>query len=162
MSLGIAFKSFFKALQDKEFSARVGELLAGGKTEKVPPPPTAGQLLAVLQREGRFVDFLQEDLKGIADAQIGAVARTLHEGCRKVVTQYLTLEPVRSEEEGAAVTVEPGFDPAEVRLVGNVVGDPPFQGTLRHHGWKLTRAELPEASATPARTVLVPAEVELS
>lgn len=162
MSLGIAFKSFFRALSDKEFAAKAKLLLEKAPEEKAPKPATAGQLLAVLQREGRFVDFLQEELKGIADAQIGAVARTMHEGCRKAVSQYLTLEPVRSEEEGAAVTVESGFDPNEVRLVGNVVGDPPFKGTLRHHGWKLTRAELPDTSATPERTVLVPAEVELS
>ncbi|MEW6283727.1 MAG: DUF2760 domain-containing protein, partial [Candidatus Eremiobacterota bacterium] len=77
--------------------------------------------------------------------------------CRRAAQQYLSIEPVRPEAEGASLTVEPGFDPHEIRLVGNVVGDPPFQGTLRHHGWKLTRADLPEAPAG----VLVPAEVEI-
>src|SRR5207253_6846543 len=35
----------------------------------------AVQLLAILQREGRLLDFLQEDVDGYADAQIGAAVR---------------------------------------------------------------------------------------
>ncbi len=42
-------------------------------------------LLATLQREARFVDFIMESLEGYSDAQIGAVARDVHRDCGKVL-----------------------------------------------------------------------------
>jgi hypothetical protein len=125
-------------------------------------PAGAGalQLLALLQRDGRLVDFVSEDLTGFSDAEIGAAARTVHQGCKKVVDAYLTLEPVYRDAEGAAVTVAPGFDPAAVRLTGNVVGSPPFRGTLRHHGWRAAEVRFPDAPGADAR-IVAPAEVEL-
>ncbi|HJQ82943.1 MAG TPA: DUF2760 domain-containing protein, partial [Candidatus Binatia bacterium] len=100
------------------------------------------RLLGMLQEEGRFVDFLQEDLAPYPDEQIGAAARGIHEGCRKAVREHLglELEPVVQAAEGETVTVEPGFDPAAIRLTGNVCGAPPFRGVLRHTGWRVTRA----------------------
>ena len=40
-------------------------------------------LFAVLQREGRLLDFLQEDLSLYEDGQIGAAVRSIHENCKK-------------------------------------------------------------------------------
>ncbi|HUK65982.1 MAG TPA: DUF2760 domain-containing protein [Anaeromyxobacteraceae bacterium] len=117
-------------------------------------------VLALLQREGRLVDFASESLEGFTDADIGAAARTVHAGCRKVLETYLKLEPVFRDEEGATVTVAQGFDPAAVRLTGNVVGSPPFHGSLRHHGWRVVSSSFPEPSGLDPR-VLCPAEVEL-
>jgi hypothetical protein len=117
--------------------------------------------LALLQREGRFVDFVRESLDGYGDADIGAAARDVHRGCRKVIEQYLTLEPVMPGGEEEKVTVPKGFDPAEVRLIGETTGEPPFRGTLRHHGWRVVDAKLPMLSDGVDRTVIAPAEVEL-
>jgi hypothetical protein len=117
-------------------------------------------LLALLQRDGRLVDFIAEDLTGFSDAEIGAAARTVHQGCKKVVGEYLRLEPVLREPEGAQVAVPPGFDPAAIRLTGNVVGDPPFRGTVRHHGWRAAEVRIPEPPPGDGR-VVAPAEVEL-
>jgi hypothetical protein len=125
-----------------------------------PPGAEALHLLSLLQRDGRLVDFLAEDLTGFSDSEIGAAARTVHEGCKKVVGTYLTLEPVLREAEGASVAVPPGFDPAAVRLTGNVVGDPPFRGTVRHHGWRAAELRIPEPPPGDGR-VVAPAEVEL-
>lgn len=124
-------------------------------------PRPALQLLAVLQREGRFVDFLEEDLAGFPDAAVGAAARTVHAGCKKALDELLGLEPVYREPEGAQVTVERGFDPAAVRLTGNVVGEPPFRGALRHHGWRAREVKLPRAPDGEDASVVAPAEVEL-
>lgn len=118
-------------------------------------------LLALLQREGRLVDFLREPLDGFADADIGAAARDVHRGCRKVLEQHLTLEPVMPGAEEAKVSVPKGFDPAEIRLIGEVRGEPPFRGTLRHHGWRVVNAKLPALSEGVDRMVVAPAEVEL-
>ncbi|MGE0869659.1 MAG: DUF2760 domain-containing protein [Kofleriaceae bacterium] len=118
-------------------------------------------LLALLQREGRLVDFLREPLDGFSDADIGAAARDVHRGCRKVLEQHLSFEPVMPGSEEAKVSVPKGFDPAEIRLIGEAKGEPPFSGTLRHHGWRVTDAKLPSLAEGIDRTVIAPAEVEL-
>ncbi|HEY1557439.1 MAG TPA: DUF2760 domain-containing protein [Kofleriaceae bacterium] len=118
-------------------------------------------LLAILQREARFVDFVRDSVDGASDADIGAVAREIHRGCSKVIDQYLKLEPVMPGDEGAAVTIPKGFDPAEVRLSGEAKGDAPYRGTLRHHGWRVVDAKLPALAEGVDRTVIAPAEVEL-
>jgi hypothetical protein len=118
-------------------------------------------LLALLQREGRLVDFLQEPLDGFSDADIGAAARDVHRGCRKVIEQHLSLEPVMPGAEEERVSVPRGFDPAEIRLIGEARGEPPLRGTLRHHGWRVVDARLPALADGVDRAVIAPAEVEL-
>ena len=125
-----------------------------------PDPRAALQLLALLQREGRLVDFLEEDLAGFPDASIGAAARTVHAGCKRALDEYFRLEPVLKDAEGAQVTVPRGFDAAAIRLTGNVVGEPPFKGSLRHHGWRAREVKLPPPRDGDA-ALLAPAEVEL-
>jgi hypothetical protein len=118
-------------------------------------------LLALLQREGRLVDFLREPLDGFSDSDIGAAARDVHRGCKKVLEQHLAMEAVMPGEEEAKVNVPKGFDPAEIRLIGEAKGEPPFKGTLRHHGWRVTETKLPALAEGVDRAVIAPAEVEL-
>jgi hypothetical protein len=136
------------------------------KTEpkKEPEPPSldaALQLLALLQREGRFVDFLEEDVASFADADIGAAARVVHSGCRKALREHIKLEPVRTEEEGVQITLPEPLDVAEVKLTGNVSGKGPFTGALRHRGWRVAEITLPTAVAGHDARILAQAEVEL-
>ena len=119
-------------------------------------------LLALLQREGRLVDFLRDSVDGASDADIGAAAREVHRGCRKVLDQHLTFEAVMPGAEGHHTSVPKGFDPAEVRLIGEAKGEPPYRGTLRHHGWRVVDAKLPTLADGIDRMVIAPAEVELS
>lgn len=119
-------------------------------------------LLALLQREGRFIDFVRDSVDGASDADIGAAAREVHRGCRKVLDQHLSFEPVMPGNEEEKVSVPKGFDPAEIRLIGEAKGEPPFRGTLRHHGWRVVDAKLPTLAEGVDRTVIAPAEVELS
>jgi hypothetical protein len=177
----LAFVAFFKVLFDASFAAGVirlresdapapgGPLPALSPTQpaRLPTPSPATvmsdtpalSLLAVLQREGRFVDFLQEDISGFGDADVGAAARLVHEGCRKALAEYLTIEPLRTEGEGAEIVVEKGFDAGAIRLTGNVTGEPPFKGALRHHGWRVRELKLPRPSGDAK--IIAPAEVEL-
>lgn len=134
------------------------------KAEPAPlPPPTdaALQLLALLQREGRFIDFLEEDVASFQDADIGAAARVVHAGCRKAVREHVTLEPVRSEAEGSRVTLPEPFDAAAVKLTGNVQGKGPYAGVLRHRGWRAAEITMPTAVAGHDASILAQAEVEL-
>ena len=161
--LGLAFR----VLGDSVLAARVASLGAPAPIEKpaeLPPEKTHASGLAVLgllQREGRLVDFLQEDVASFSDAEIGAAARVVHAGSRKVLNQYLTLEPVLKDAEGAAITVPIGFNAERIRLTGNVTGQPPFKGSLKHHGWVATSVRFPTVSATLDPRVVAPAEVEL-
>jgi hypothetical protein len=171
VQIGRAFRCFFSLLFR-------GQLPAAERAEKLPPkevgparalpalpePPrgdAAVQLLAILQRDGRLVDFLQEPIDGYADAQIGAAVRDIHRGCKKVLEEYLHLEPVRPEQEETSIEVPAGFDPSAIRLVGNVAGQPPFRGTLRHRGWRTREVKLPALPAAADPLVIAPAEVEL-
>lgn len=137
------------------------EKSAPAPTLKSNDPESALQLLGLLQQEARFIDFLNEDLKGFSDAEIGAVSRVVHEGSKKLLDQYFSLEPVRSEEEESRVTLAAGFNPAENRVTGNVVGEPPFNGVLVHRGWRVVKAGLPKLAEGHDPHIIAPAEVEL-
>lgn len=168
----IAFGAFFSILSDPGYAARVlGLRLAPAPAPApapVPPAPlrqatpdAALQLLALLQRDARLIDFVQEDLSGYNDAEIGGPARLVHEGCAKVLREHFTLAPVRPEAEGSRVTLNEGFDARAIRLTGNVVGQAPFQGALSHRGWRATEVKLPKLAEGHDATVLAQAEVEL-
>ena len=160
----------FKRAANPEFAGRLNTLLGAAEIaapkaaapESAGPPAGALQALAMLQREGRLIDFLQEDVAPFGDADLGAAARVVHEGCRKALSQCLTLEPAMKNTEGDIVLVAAGFDAQRVRLTGNVTGQPPFRGTLKHHGWVVASARWPSESAAMDPRVLAPAEVELA
>jgi hypothetical protein len=119
------------------------------------------RLLSILQDKGRLIDFLEEDIKGYPDAQVGAAVRQIHEQCREALGEYITLAPVVSEPEGDPVTVLADFDASAFRLTGHVTGDPPYHGVLQHCGWKVTQIDLPAQPKGQTSRIIVPAEVEL-
>lgn len=124
-------------------------------------PDAALQLLGLLQKEARFIDFIKEDVAAYSDADIGVAARVVHEGCNRAINEYFTLKTVRSDNEGSKVTLAKGFDAAEVRLTGNIVGQAPFTGTLIHKGWKVTDIRLPKLTKGHNAKIVAAAEVEL-
>jgi hypothetical protein len=125
------------------------------------PTDAALQLLALLQRDARLIDFTEENLADYADADIGAAARLVHEGCRKVLREHFTIAPVRPEEEESRITLNEGFDASAIRLTGNVVGKAPFKGTIRHRGWRVNEVRLPKLSEGHDASICAQAEVEL-
>jgi hypothetical protein len=163
-----AFRVFWRTFIDPAFPEKVEPLLAlpvGQPAAPPEPPKPSGEplrLLALLQREGRLMDFLMEDIQPYQDLQIGAAVRDIHRNCRKVVQEHLELEPVMSQNEEEQVTVADGFDPGKIRLTGNVTGKPPFTGTLKHRGWRVKEIKLPEKAEGQDEFVLMPAEVELT
>jgi hypothetical protein len=118
------------------------------------------QLLSLLQREGRFVDFVQQELASFSDADIGAAARVVHEGCRRAIRAHARVVSVRSEAEGASLTLERASD--DVKLVGKVAGSAPFRGVLRHRGWRVEELTLPTLVGAHDPRLVAPAELELS
>jgi hypothetical protein len=189
--LSLAIGSFFAILGDADLAAGVrrlrnGEAAAPAPQAPVPaaapvatpapvaapaPAPVAAieeaspqsalQLLGLLQRNARFVDFVEEDIAGYNDADIGAAARLVHEGCRATLREHFTIRPVRSEAEGSRVTIAEGFDATAIRLTGNVVGSAPFTGTVSHRGWRVEDVKLPKLVKSHDAKVIAPAEVEL-
>ena len=124
-------------------------------------PDAALQLLGLLQKEARFIDFIKEDITAYSDADVGVAARVVHEGCNKALNEHFTLAPIRSEQEGGKITLQQGFDASSVRLTGNIVGSAPFKGTLIHKGWQVTNSRLPKLTQGHNANILAAAEVEL-
>jgi hypothetical protein len=174
--LSIAFRLFFRALKDETFAERGRILLetpipslapAAAAAIAQPPLPQAAQseaitLLSVLQRESRLIDFLKENMTPYNDAQVGAAARDVHRDAGAALDRMFDLRPVMTQSEGSRVEIAAGTDAACVRLTGNVTGAPPFSGTLRHAGWRASKAALPAWNGSPsAANIVAPAEVEL-
>ncbi len=167
--LGLAWSSFFRALFSPGWAEKH---LLGPPPSTIPSPPPkakeaapdptgALQLLRILQREGRLVDFAQQDVTGFSDVEVGAAARVVHEGVRRTLQRIATWEKIREESEGTRITLETGFDGRAHKLLGAVPSTPPYSGVLRHAGWRVTRFELEECLDRDALRVIAPAEVEL-
>lgn len=170
--ISLAFGTFFKVISDPQFAARVQGLRAAAPQSEASTTPAAVplreaapdaalQLLGLLQREARFVDFIQEEIAAYSDAEVGGVARVVHEGCRKVLRDNFTLQPIRDEAEGSRITLPAGFDAALIRVTGNVVGQPPFNGSLTHRGWQVVDTRLPKLAGSHQVRIVAAAEVEL-
>ena len=162
MGLALALKAFFKAWKEPEKAQKFVDDV------KVPVEKIADQsdqshlrLLAFLQQSGRLVDFFKEDLSGCDDAQVGAVVRKIHQDCGKSLEELVTIRPVMSENEGAAVRVPPGYDPSSIKVVGKVKGEPPYSGILVHKGWKAHKRSLPKKIGDLLNDVIYPAEIEV-
>lgn len=186
--LALGFGTLFAVLSDGKLAAQVQDLRAGvlpvaAVPQPAPPSPppspppvpvaptlpplriatpdAALQLLGLMQREARFIDFIQEDVAAFSDADIGGAARLVHAGCRKVLAEHFTLTAAREEPEGSLIMLSEGFDAAAIRLTGNVVGTAPFRGRLAHRGWRVTEVRLPRLTEGHDARILAAAEVEL-
>jgi hypothetical protein len=171
--VSFAFRCFFAIL----FRAEIPQDVANGLTTAGSPatapvkevkapaavesPDRAVQMLALLQRDGRLIDFLEEDVAPYPDAQLGAAVRSIHTACHQVLDRYVKLEAVLASEEDQPVSVPVGFDPAAIKLIGNVAGQPPLRGLLRHRGWRVKEANLPSLPQGTGRSIVAPAEVEI-
>jgi hypothetical protein len=175
--LWFSWVCWFRVLFDGEFAARVFEVRSAPKALAEPAPApvatavsapsaapveldTALQLLGLLQREGRLIDFLQQDVSAFPDADVGAAARVVHEGCRRALRAHANVVSVRSEAEGSSITVQ-NQDLAALKLIGNVTGVAPYRGVLRHRGWRIESFKLPTRVGSEDLAVVAPAEVEL-
>jgi hypothetical protein len=162
--IGLAWRAFRRVLHNTTFADQVQAVLTPPPPKpEVPPKPSGAplRLLALLQRDGRLVDFLLEDVQAYPDAQIGAAVRDIHRQCQAALKEHLDMSPVMPQPEGSSVEVPSGFDPSAIRLTGNVTGQPPFRGTLQHHGWRVKEIKLAPFPEGQDEFVLQPAEVEL-
>jgi len=177
----LAFRLFFRVLSDAGFAGQVETLSQTGtpppepKVERVEKPKAVEKppdlkparseaitLLATLQREARFIDFVQEPIDGYNDAQIGAAAREVHRECGQVLKRFFDLQPVVSQAEGSEIDVPEDFETERFRLTGKVVDQAPWHGRLVHHGWLAAKCELPQWTGSPAQaSVVTAAEVEI-
>jgi enoyl-CoA hydratase/carnithine racemase len=167
--IALAFRAFFAILGSGKISAELASEL--GLVPRMVPKPAvkpeaatqtadgAIQILGILQRDARLVDFLMEDISAYGDDQVGAAVRTLHEQSRKSLSQYVKLSPVIDGVEGAYTKME---NAEGVKLIGNVPPDGKAAGgVLRHRGWKVESIALPTLTAKAKLTVLAPAEIEV-
>lgn len=178
MRISIAFRAFFAALFNQDKAERVQAALSTEavplqleeekpvekpvKKAETPRQNEAITLLAALQREARFVDFVSEPLEGFTDAQIGAAARSVHDDCMKVLQRFFEMKPIFEEPEQTRIELTE-VNPARVQLQGNVSKTPPLSGTLLHSGWQATKTDIPKWIGDAKNALIIaPAEVEVS
>ena len=167
--IALAFRCFFNILFGGSLSPEVLAALKLSPREAKPatPPPPVGkpsdgalQMLAILQRDSRLIDFLMEDIASYSDDQVGAAVRELHDQCRDSVSRYVILQPVIDGVEGT-FTQAPSPDPNVVKFVGNVPAKPPAGGILRHKGWRAAKVDLPQLAVKQDAAIIAPAEIEI-
>lgn len=122
---------------------------------------SALQLLALLQKEGRLIDFINEDVNSFADDQVAAAARVVHQGVKKSLAEHVIFVPVCEQNEGDGLELQADFDKHAYRLTGNISGDAPYRGTLIHKGWKADSISLPQIVDGTDLNIIAAAEVEL-
>jgi hypothetical protein len=160
----IAIQAFINTLLNPETAQRVA--LAINPPPPPPPEPEGPpcfdlRVLSLLQRDGRLIDFLMENIDSFDDAQIGSAVRDIHARCRKTLLDHFTIEPIGGAE-GSTLQVHIGYDPATTRLVGQVAGSGPWKGTISHSGWQATSVKIPEIPGAFGEVpVLHPVEVEI-
>jgi len=175
----MAFRAFFSVLGGS-LPEDLAEAFGYSKTPVAPPrrteeaakpagpQPTDGalQLLGILQRESRLLDFFLEDISGYGDDQVGAAVRSIHSGSQETLKKYFRFAPVIDGVEATFAKPESagevGKDPAAIRFVGNLPAKgKPAGGTLRHRGWRADSVSLPKLNPKQNLSILAPAELEV-
>ena len=119
------------------------------------PSDGALQMLSILQRDSRLIDFLMEDITPYSDDQVGAAVRNIHDQCRETLDRYVTLAPVIDGVEGTFTKLD-GGDPNTVKLLGNVPASGKVAGgVLRHKGWRADRVDLPQLAASQNSSIKI-------
>jgi hypothetical protein len=172
--ISLAFRSFFAILFGDGLPADIAEAFGFSKQQEAPKPvapvvqakPSDGalQMLSILQRDSRLVDFLMEDISSFPDDQVGAAVRNLHEQCRQTLSRYVKLTPVIDGVEGSFTRLDDPSAPKgpSIKLIGNVPADGKAKGgTLRHRGWRADKIDLPALPAKQDAAIVAPAEIEI-
>lgn len=163
------FQILFKGMLSDAVIADLGLSRAQAARPAAAPAPAAPpvrtddgalQMLSILQRDSRLIDFVMEDIAPFADEQVGAAVRTLHDQCRQSLTRYLTLEPVIDGVEGT-YTRTPAAGASALKFIGNVPAGTPPGGVLRHKGWRAVKVDLPAVNPRADNSVVAPAEIEI-
>jgi len=165
MRIITAFKYFFKILAQGEAALPQAQTSVEVRVEEKPvfhvSSAPAVQVLGLLQKDGRFVDFIMEDLSAYSDQDVGAAVRDIHAGCRKVLNKYFSVVKIYSQGEGSRVQVEEGFDPSKIEIQGDISGKTRFSGELLHGGWYAQNIQLPTVAEGADDKVIAPAQVEV-
>lgn len=170
--ISAAFRSFFAILFGKGLPEDIAHEYgfikpspASPAAKAVAPEVRASdgalQMLAILQRDARLIDFLMEDIASYSDDQVGAAVRSLHEQSRASLSRYVVLRPIIDGVEHTPTKIE-SRDPTTIKLLGNVPADgKASQGILRHKGWRVERVDLPKIASGQDVHILAPAEIEI-
>lgn len=171
--LSLAIRSFFALLFNGTLPPDIVTALKLDRKPTTPAPAPAApkpallpdhgalEILSIMQRDSRLIDFLMEDISGASDDQIGAAVRVLQEQCKTALARYVHLAPVIDGVEGSFIRLK-AADATRIKLLGNVPAKGmPEGGLLRHKGWRAEKVELPALDAKRDLMIVAPAEVEI-
>ncbi len=167
--VALAFRAFLSLLVGGRLPDDLLDIFRPVSVEPTRPAPRgedeldrAVQVLALLQRDARLVDFLQEDLTAYSDPQVGAAVRDVHANCRAALARYMTIAPFLDAAEGDRVPTEALTDPGGIKIVGTVSRTTGQTGVVRHRGWHVTSLTLPPLGPAGGRRMIAQAEVEVA
>jgi hypothetical protein len=132
---------------EKDGASEIGEFVSG-----------AIFTLNLLQREGRLIDFLQEDIESFSDAQVGTAVRQIHRECAATLEKYFKLRAISEVAEGQEMSISSSFDPSMIRVTGNTEAGKSV-GIVRHKGWISSEQALPQQVGHRNSCVVCPAEI---
>lgn len=168
--ISAAFRAFFGLLFGGELPAEVAQAFGYSKQAARTAAPTkaaepavkvtdgALQILGILQRDARLIDFLMEDIAAYSDEQIGAAVRNVHAQSQETLKKYVRLSPVIDGVEGTFAKPD---STAAVKFIGNLPAQgKPTGGILRHKGWRAGEINLP-STGKQNLAILAPAELEV-
>lgn len=169
--ISLAFRAFFALLFSGALPAdlisELGLIVKPAPAPPAPPKPEikpedgALQLLGMLQRDARILDFFMEDIAPYSDDQIGAAARDVHTNAREILIRHFAPAPVIDAVEGSPAAPA-NLSAASLKYIGNVPSTgKPAGGILRHRGWRASAVSLPRLNSRQDLAVLAPAEIEV-
>lgn len=161
MSIINAFKAFFKAWNEPDLARQfLNEKSPLKELRKEGQDLSHLKLLSLLQTTSRLIDFLKEDISSFSDVEVGKAVRKVHADSQKSLEEFVTIRPLFQESEGSKIQIPKGFDASQIKLVGKVVGDGPYNGVIIHRGWKAHKRSLPK-KLMEQDEIIQPAEVEI-
>ncbi len=157
MDMRLSWKQRVKAFFCGKLQVDVTEI----KTDFPVNNNAAKQLLKILQKQGRLLDFLTQNIDQFNDKEVANAAKVVHRGCNRALKKHCIIKAIYDTNENTNITLNPNFDRSKVNLTGNHHIKSPIKGILIHKGWQIESLSLPTLTEKANPDILQPAEIEV-
>lgn len=164
-ALGVAFKAFFAEFNSEnpqnflpptsesqssitsDFQDRAPSHISHQRSEAI-------ELLAALQREARFIDFIKDDISVTSCSRetLFEIVKMVHDRCADTCEKIFSIRPLSDEDEIKLGSSEnPRGDSTQAKITNTTEHKLLTEGPnsrpnkrIIHHGWYATKCDLPK------------------